>query len=160
METVKLELLTKENEEAFILMNQEAFNFGARQYFSEADLMDQEEANGEIISRETIISSIHHDNAYAYRILLNNVFVGVIVLTVKEDFGELELFFVDPKCHGKGVGQRAWKIIENLYPNVKIWETYTPSLKREIFTSISINSASKSSNILTNITVEKTILLT
>ena len=27
---------------------------------------------------------------------------------------------------GKGIGYKAWKMIEELYPDTKVWETHTP----------------------------------
>ena len=49
-----------------------------------------------------------------------------IILNLKENFGELELFFVIPSYESKGVGQAAWKEVERLHPEIKTWETVTP----------------------------------
>ena len=123
---IRLELLKPEDEEQFIIDNQAAFNFGAEQYFNEQELKEQYEENGQIISRETIIQSIHHEGSTAYRIIDGNKKVGGIIVNLKDDFGELEIFFVIPSCESKGVGQAAWKEIEKLHPEIKIWETVTP----------------------------------
>ena len=56
---IRLELLKPQDEEQFIKDNQEAFNYGAEQYFTEKELEEQHEEDGQIISRETIIESIH-----------------------------------------------------------------------------------------------------
>ena len=123
---VRLELLKPNDEEQFIKDNQAAFNFGAEQYFTEKELEEQHEEDGQIISRETIVNSIHHEGSVTYRIIVDNKKVGGIILNLKKDFGELEIFFVIPSCVSKGVGQAAWKEVERLHTEVKIWETVTP----------------------------------
>ena len=127
---VRLEILKQSDEEQFIRDNQAAFNYGAEQYFNEQELEEQHEEEGQIISRETIINSIHHEGSIAYRIMDGNTKVGGIIVNLKDDFGELEIFFVIPSCESKGVGQAAWKEIERLHPNVKVWETVTPYFEK------------------------------
>ena len=127
---VELELLKPEDEERFILDNQAAFNYGAKQYFSEKEMLEQFEEEGEIISRATIIDSIHREGSIAYRIKAGGERVGGIIINLKEGFGELEIFFVIPNCESKGVGQAAWKEVERLHPNVGIWETVTPYFEK------------------------------
>ena len=127
---VKLELLKPEDEEQFIIDNQAAFNYGAEQYFNQEELQQQHEEDGQIICRETIVSSIHQEGSIAYRIIADGEKVGGIVLNLKDDFGELELFFVIPKRESKGVGQAAWREIERLHPEIKVWETVTPYFEK------------------------------
>lgn len=127
---VRLEILKQSDEEQFIKDNQAAFNFGAEQYFNEQELEEQHEEDGQIISRETIINSIHHKGSIAYRIIADEKKVGGIIINLKKNFGELEIFFVIPSCESKGVGQAAWKEIEKLHPNVKVWETVTPYFEK------------------------------
>lgn len=127
---VKLELLRQEDEEQFIKDNQYAFKYGAEQYFSENEMEEQYEEEGEIISRETIYDSIHQKGATAYRILDDEKPVGGIIVNVEGNKGELELFFVIPSRHSKGIGQAAWKEIERIHSNVKVWETVTPCFER------------------------------
>ena len=38
----------------------------------------------------------------------------------------MELLFVNPGIHSKGIGHAAWKEVERLYPETEIWETCTP----------------------------------
>ena len=130
MNNLRLKLLKEEDENQFILDNQRAFKFGAQQYFTESEMEEQYEEEGEIISRETIYNSIHKDNTFAYRIIFNNEKVGGIVLSIEKDKGDLELFFVLPECHSLGIGQASWKEIERIHSNVKIWETCTPTFEK------------------------------
>lgn len=128
--SVELELLRKEDEEQFIKDNQYAFKFGAEQYFSPKEMEEQNEEEGEIISRDTILESIHRKGSFAYRILEECKPVGGIIVNVNENKGDLEIFFVNPSNHSKGIGQAAWKEIERIYPDVKIWETVTPCFEK------------------------------
>ncbi len=122
MAEIKLVPLREEDREQFITDNQEAFNYGALEEFGKRDECFEEE--GEIISRKTIKQSI--DNGTAYRIMQNGKKVGGVVVKVEGDKGDLDLLFVSPFEHSKGIGYSAWCEIEKMYPNVKLWETCTP----------------------------------
>ncbi len=118
--------LSSEDRNQFILDNQEAFNFGALEEFGRRD--DHFEEDGEIISRATIEQSI--DNGEAYRIIQDGKSVGGVVIRVNGERGDLDLLFVSPKIHSKGVGYAAWCAVEKLHPEVKIWETVTPYFEK------------------------------
>ena len=126
MATVTLHPLTPEDREQFILDNQEAFNYGALEEFGRRD--DHFEEEGEIISRETIERSI--DGGEAYRIWLDGRKVGGVVLRVEGNRGDLDLLFVSPKAHSKGIGYAAWCEVEKLHPEVRVWETVTPYFEK------------------------------
>ena len=128
--SIKLQILNPEDENQFILDNQFAFKYGAEQYFSESEMEEQYEEEGEIISRKTIQNSIHHEGSIAYRILDDEKPVGGIIVNIDGDKGDLEIFFVNPSCHSKGIGQAAWKEIERIHSNVKDWETVTPCFEK------------------------------
>ena len=121
---ITLTPLTEDDREQFILDNQFAFKFGAMQEFGQRD--DHFEEEGEIISRRTIENSIA--GGAAYRIRENGQIVGGVVLHIDEETrrGDLELLFVNPTAHSKGIGQAAWCEVERLYPDVAVWETCTP----------------------------------
>ena len=125
---VTLAPLEPDDKEQFILDNQWAFKYGAMQEFGMRD--DHFEEDGEIISRDTIEQSINHGEAY--RILLDGEKVGGVVVSIDEAFlrGELELLFVKPDVHSKGVGYAAWCLIEKMYPKIVIWETVTPYFEK------------------------------
>ena len=122
MANVKLALLEDSDREQFILDNQEAFKYGALEEFGRRD--DHFEEGEEIISRKTIEASI--DSGEAYRIIQNGEKVGGVIVSIKKDKGDLDILFVSPKVHSKGIGYSAWCEVEKLYPQVKIWETVTP----------------------------------
>ena len=118
--------LKQDDRMQFILDNQEAFNYGALEEFGCRD--DHFEEDGEIISRETIETAI--DNGEAYRIVCGGVKVGGVIIKVDGDRGELEILFVSPKVHSKGIGYAAWCAVERLHPEVKVWETFTPYFEK------------------------------
>ena len=118
--------LTPDDREQFILDNQEAFNYGATEEFGCRD--NHFEEDGEIISRETIEKSI--DGGEAYRIMRGNEKVGGVVIKTDGEKGDLELLFVAPNEHSKGIGYAAWCAVEKLHPEVKVWETFTPYFEK------------------------------
>ncbi len=126
MSEVKLIPLKPNDREQFITDNQEAFNYGALEEFGRRD--DHFEEDGEIISRETIEQSI--DGGEAYRIIRDGKSVGGVVIKVDGERGDLDLLFVSPKVHSKGIGYAAWRAVEQMHPEVAIWETVTPYFEK------------------------------
>ena len=126
MTNVILAPLEEEDRNQFILDNQEAFRYGAMEEFGLRD--DHFEEDGEIISRQTIEASI--DGGTAYRIVQNGETVGGVVVKVEGTRGDLDLLFVAPGFHSKGIGYAAWRAIERLYPEVEIWQTCTPYFEK------------------------------
>ena len=126
MEKVTLVRLTKNDREQFIKDNQEAFNYGALEEFGRRDTHFEEE--GEIISRNTIEKSI--DCGEAYRIMQNGKPVGGVVIKTDGEHGNLDLLFVSPHVHSKGIGYAAWCAVEKLHPEVIVWETVTPYFEK------------------------------
>ncbi len=130
MNTPKITLtpLAADDREQFILDNQYAFKFGAMEEFGLRD--DHFEEGGEIISKSTIEKSI--DEGVAYRIREDNKIVGGLVLQINEEtqHNHLDLLFVSPDVHSKGIGFAAWQEVERLYPDTKVWETCTPYFEK------------------------------
>ena len=126
MSEISIEPLKDSDREQFILDNQEAFWYGATEEFGLRD--DHFEEPGEIISRETIEKSI--DEGEAYRIILDGRHVGGVIVSVSGDRGDLQILFVSPDEHSKGIGYNAWCAIERRYPQVRVWETCTPYFEK------------------------------
>ncbi len=125
---VTLTPLRSDEREQFIRDNQFAFKYGAVEEFGLRD--DHFEEDGEIISRETIEQSIN--GGETYRIRLDGKAVGGLVVRIdpKTQHNELELLFVDPAVHSRGIGQAAWLEVERLYPDTVVWETCTPYFEK------------------------------
>ncbi len=126
MTNIELLPLEQTDREQFIKDNQEAFNYGALVEFGRRD--DHFEEDGEIISHETIEKSI--DSGEAYRIMQDGKPVGGVVIKVDGERGDLDLLFVSPRVHSKGIGYAAWCAVEKLHPEVTVWETVTPYFEK------------------------------
>ena len=128
MANITLTLLTDDDRERFILDNQRAFLYGATEEFGLRD--DHYEEDGEIISRETIERSI--ENGTAYRIREDGRIVGGVVVQIDEktQHNHLDLLFVLPEAHSKGIGFAAWQAVERMYPETVVWETCTPYFEK------------------------------
>ena len=122
--------LQSEDREQFILDNQWAFKYGAQQEFGMRD--EHCEEGEEVISRKTIEDSIDGEYAEAYRIVLDGQNVGGVVLQIDKEAekGDLELLFVLPESHSKGIGQAAWKAVDAMHPEIRVWETITPYFEK------------------------------
>lgn len=70
--------------------------------------------------------------AATYHIVLDGVRVGGAVLTIDSatHHNSLDLFFVSAEHHGNGIGSRAWRAIEAMYPDTLAWETHTPYFEK------------------------------
>ncbi len=126
MTEVQLVPLEASDREQFIKDNQEAFNYGALEEFGQRD--GHFEEDGEIISHDTISHAI--DEGAAYRIMQDNKPVGGVVIKTEFDQGELELLFVSPAVHSKGIGYATWCEIEAMHPEVTVWKTVTPYFEK------------------------------
>ena len=87
---IELRPLDKSEEEIFVRENQAAFDKAAIEEFG-----PQEES---VIPREDIISSIHAENAEAFRIIVDGKPVGGVVVAIHPDtqVNSLHLLFVSP----------------------------------------------------------------
>ncbi|MCR4845785.1 MAG: GNAT family N-acetyltransferase [Eubacterium sp.] len=123
---ITMEPLKAGDQEQFVKDNQEAFNYGALEEFGRRD--DHFEEDEQIISRDTIIKSI--EGGDAYRIMLDGESVGGLIIRVKGRKGDLDILFVSPKVHSKGIGYQAWCEVERMHPEVEVWETVTPYFEK------------------------------
>ena len=127
---VTLVPLTDDDREQFILDNQWAFKYGALEEFGKRD--DHIDDNGEIISRNTIERCIDDAQNETYRIMLDGKKVGGVILKIDKEtnHNELEILFVIPEEHTKGIGYGAWLAVEALHPETLVWKTCTPYFEK------------------------------
>ena len=132
MKSTKVTLvpLTADDREQFILDNQWAFKYGAIEEFGKRD--DHLDFDGEIISRKTIERCIDSPDSETYRIVVDGRKVGGVILKINEEthHNELEILFVSPEEHTKGIGYGAWQAVEALHPETAVWETCTPYFEK------------------------------
>ena len=123
---VTLVPLEADDREQFILDNQWAFKYGAMEEFGERDY--HLDFDGEIISRKTIERSIDSPDSETYRIVVEGRKVGGVILKINKETNrnELEILFVSPEEHTKGIGYGAWLAFVALHPECVVWVTCTP----------------------------------
>jgi 7,8-dihydropterin-6-yl-methyl-4-(beta-D-ribofuranosyl)aminobenzene 5'-phosphate synthase len=129
-DNIRLVPITPDDKEQFILDNQRAFKYGAQTMFGMRD--DRTEEGEEVISRKTIERSMNGEHAETYRIVCDGNVVGGLILQIdwQHAKGELEILFVNPEAHSKGIGQAAWKAVEAMHPEIRVWETITPYFEK------------------------------
>ena len=88
--------------------------------------------DGEIISRKTIERCIDSPDSETYRIVVDGRKVGGVILKINKEtnHNELEILFVSPEEHTKGIGYGAWLAVEALHPETEVWETCTPYFEK------------------------------
>jgi hypothetical protein len=123
---MNIELLKlQENEkERFIKEIQAAFKKAAVEEFGDS--------GEEVIPREDVINSFNEEGAESYNIVCNGEIVGGTVLKIcpETNINELQLLYIKVGNHSKGLGAAAWKAIEKLHSETKIWETVTPYFEK------------------------------
>ena len=127
---VTLVPLSTDDRERFILDNQWAFKYGAMMEFGERD--NHIDGDGEIISQKTIEQCIDSPDSETYRIVVDGKNVGGIILKIDMEtrHNELEILFVLPEEHSKGIGYGAWQAVEELHPETVVWKTCTPYFEK------------------------------
>ena len=127
---VTLVPLMSDDREQFILDNQWSFKHGAMIEFGERD--DHLDKDGEIISRKTIETCIDAADTETYRIVLDGENVGGVILRIDKHThqNELEILFVKPEAHSKGIGCGAWQAVEALHPETVVWHTCIPYFEK------------------------------
>ena len=127
-DNIRLVSITPDDKEQFILDNQRAFKYGVQEGMRD----DRMEEGEEVISRKTIERCMNGVQAETYRIVCDRKVVGGLILQIDQQHakGELELLFVNPEAHSKGIGQAAWKAVEAMHPEIRVWETITPYFEK------------------------------
>lgn len=116
---LKLERVDARDLQQFTQKLQEAFSIVVKEKFGVTD---------PVPSAEEIESSFYAEGAETYHIVLKDKRVGgaVLVIDKKTQHNSLDLFFISPEYHSRGLGLAAWAAIERKYPDTVVWETVTP----------------------------------
>lgn len=88
--------------------------------------------DGPIPSDDDLDASIAAAGAVVLRILCDGRKVGGAVVTIDAEThrNSLDLFFLSPAEHGRGLGREAWRAIERMYPATRVWQTHTPYFEK------------------------------
>ena len=100
--------------------------------FKKAVVEEYGDDGKEVIPREDVEKSFNETGAETLNIVSDGQIVGgaIVKINRKTNRNELLLFYVNVDCHSKGIGSAAWRAIEKLYPETKIWETVTPYFEK------------------------------
>lgn len=81
--------------------------------------------NGEFIRKRLSMPDVD-----AFRIELDGVTIGAIMMFIHEDTkdGHLSLLFIDCDFMGSGYGEMAWRFIEHAYPFIEVWTLNTSAV--------------------------------
>lgn len=88
--------------------------------------------NGEVVFGDEIDHILHNPKTVAYFIYLDGKKIGGVALGIDNEthHNSLDLLYIYPDCHGKGLGFRIWKMIEEMYPQTEVWEVATPYFEK------------------------------
>lgn len=89
-------------------------------------------ANSDVIPDEDIALSLHDPHVTTYHILADSKKIGGVALRINNEShrNSVDLFYIYPECHGRGIGARVWKSIEATYPDTEVWELVTPYFEK------------------------------
>ena len=110
----------------------EVFRKDVKDIFSIAVKEEFGELEDEVITDEEINESLDKPKAQVYYVYVDQKKVGGVVLEIDDDthHNSVELLYVYPNCHSKGIGYTIWKGIEEKYPETKVWELVTPYFEK------------------------------
>ncbi len=113
-------IISNENRSRFIYEIQDAFQTSYTNEFGPFDKT--------ILPTEDIEDSFNADGSEAYFAEVDGVIVGgtIIVTDAENKFGSLHLLYVKKGLQNAGYGLKIWKAIEELHPEITLWETHTP----------------------------------
>ena len=122
--TINLIPLKPDDRAAFVQDVQKAFAVALIEAYGEQA--------GDSISGHEIEASLDASGATAFHIVADGQKIGGVVLIInrKTRRNILELLFIDPSAHGRGIGSQVWKLIEATYPDTRVWETITPYFEK------------------------------
>lgn len=107
----------------FISDLQEAFSPALKKEFK---------TNAPFPPKEEIQATLSNAENEAYHIFSDGQKIGgaVVKYLSHQHKACLELFFILPQKHGKGLDQLAWQALEAQYPQAKTWELVTPYFEK------------------------------
>lgn len=110
----------------------EEFKRRVQEAFGKAVVENFGEMEEPIPSDEDLEGAFRAPDAVVYHIVNGGDRIGGVVLSIhpKTQRNSLDFFFIRPEHQDKGIGQAAWKAIEEKYPDTKIWETVTPYFEK------------------------------
>ncbi|PGH57701.1 N-acetyltransferase [Azospirillum palustre] len=87
---------------------------------------------GSIPSGDELDESMGAPGTELLHILCRDERVGGAVVVIDEatHCNSLDLLFLSPTQHGRGLGFKAWVAMERRYPRTRVWQTHTPYFEK------------------------------
>lgn len=103
---------------------QEAFQFGFETEFGKCEET--------ILPEKDINDSLNAKGAEAYLAIADGTSCGGTVINIDADahHGHLDLLFVNIDQQRSGIGYAIWKALEDMHPEIDVWETCTPYFEK------------------------------
>ena len=121
---IQLIRLSEEHTVAFKEEMQEAFQHGFMAYY-------KEDNQWQVLPDKDFYQSLEAEGAEAYEAVNEDgQRVSGAIITANGTLGELAFLYVKVGVQSKGIGQYIWKSIENMHPEIEVWETCTPYFDR------------------------------
>ena len=130
--SIEIRLSKKEELHQLEQIEEASFNVNGK-YFENGVIPPLPEEDKDIYSFKALCEA--EDTEMWTILIAGEMAGGAVVKDISTDKKEIVLFFISPKIQGKGHGQRALKMIEDSYPEVKIWRLVTPTqvLRNAVF---------------------------
>lgn len=101
------------------------FSIAVVEYFGNAD-------GRNAVPFDEVEKSLHKTGVEVYDLFCQETKVGGVVLHIDAatQRNTMELFYICPEFHGRGLGETVWKAIEQRYPETRVWELVTPYFEK------------------------------
>lgn len=124
MTRVSLRKVTGAERAVFITGAQQAFQQGFEDEFGPR--------REPILPARDIEESFSRSGSQAYFAMIDEEIVGgvLVVTDAGSARGSLDFIFVNVRAQDRGIGQQTWELIEEEYPQIDVWDTYTPYFEK------------------------------
>jgi GNAT superfamily N-acetyltransferase len=122
---VTLDLATEGDYPRFCKDLQDSFAVAVVETYGSTD-------EGPIPSDDDVAASLAAPSVKVHRILLDGQWAGGAIVEIDAETHEnaLAFFYVRVDMLGRGIGRKAWRKIEEEYPETKVWTTHTPYFEK------------------------------
>ena len=127
IENLKLEVLQENDIEVLTPIMKRAFDEDSRLHLGEPEGGPEGYDNGEFLRKFAL-----DKKSTSFKILLNNKTIGAVIVWINNKTNEnfLGNIFLDVNTQNSGIGKDIWGMIEDMFPNTKIWRTETPGFSK------------------------------
>lgn len=124
---IKFKSLIEEDIEKLAPMMKRAFDYDSKIHLGEEEGGPDGYDNGDFLRKWGL-----NKDSTAFTVSDDGKMIGAVILWINEKTKENMLgnIFFDVSCQNKGYGEAVWKMIEEMYPDTKIWRTETPGFSR------------------------------